>query len=605
MSKSKDVEILECTLRDGSYAIDFKFTSSDTALLTKQISKAGFNWIEIGHGLGIGAAESGKGKMPHNDLQLLRAAKESTDAKIGMFYIPTISSRDNLKEAVDNGLDFVRIGANATEASEAFPEIEYAKSLGLTAGMNFMKSYSVSADEFGNLGKGAVEHGADMVYLVDSVGGMNPQEVESYLNAVRKKCDCDLGYHGHDNLKMAVANTLKAYECGARFLDATIMGIGRGAGNAASEALVCLLEDLGVKTGIDIGLLLNIADTYVWPLIRNLSMYDTKEVAMGFGKMHSSHMPKIRAASQKYRVDEKELIMRMGRIDPVHIDDKTLEDVSKELRDTVNNEESLELISYPGLDDNQDSIELSPDNLDEFIKGVSVTVAKRTAAIPVIEIIYTGNEQQDFISAECLWSSDRIVFSRLFAGNYQLLMETVEKFKDVNFKFLIDPKKLDLDEQTLLQLINALGIERTYTIDSKRLKAAFASNLLSHLGIYSKNKSLLIFGDDKELSEHILSYSSFDQIFIVDPEMQKREGAIFIRDINDWTQLNIKVDLIYLAYSPNIQTMEKLTKIISEEGFILTPHKQYSLSGSKLKPLNLNAAYEGVIHQIQFLESTF
>ncbi|WP_163351367.1 hypothetical protein [Desulfovibrio sp. JC010] len=605
MLNLRDVEILECTLRDGSYAIDFNFTSFDTSLLTKKISNLGFNWIEIGHGLGLGASQSGKGIMPHDDFSLLKAAKSSTEANIGMFYIPALSSHESLKEAVDLGLDFVRIGANATEADEVLPDIAYAKKLGLTVGMNFMKSYSVTAAEYGVMAKNAVDAGADIIYLVDSVGGMTPAEVELYYNETKRRCNCELGFHGHDNLKMAVANTLKAYECGARFLDATIMGIGRGAGNAASEALACLLEEDGVDTGIDVVELLNVADTYVAPLLKNLPMYNTKEVAMGYGKMHSSHMPMIMGASRKYNADEKQLIIKMGKIDPVDIDATRLDEEAARLKDTKNVHQSLDLVSYPGLDGYQDQIFFDRVELDEFVKGISVTAAKRKNALPVLEVVYTGDENDDYVAAECVWDSDNIVLGRITSGGYDALIEAARRFTGMDYSCVVDPGKSRFSESVLQRLIDDLGADRTYTIDLGWMKVLFSSNVLCQMASRLKCRSLVIYGNNKFLVDHLLNTSFFDQIYVVDPEPYHRQGVVPVTAVNDWVQLNMTADLIYIAEPPNRQTLDKLLKATGENGRIINPHNLYEFKpDSRMIHVDLNSAYEGVAHQIKMIADT-
>ena len=135
------VEILECTLRDGSYAVDFKFTESDTAVLASVLERLGFRWIEVGHGVGLGAAKAGKGAMPSSDERLIEVAKRAApNAQIGCFFIPGIGTADQLKSARAAGMDFVRIGYNAPEIEDAFPFLTLAKELGLKVCLNFMKN---------------------------------------------------------------------------------------------------------------------------------------------------------------------------------------------------------------------------------------------------------------------------------------------------------------------------------------------------------------------------------------------------------------------------------------------------------------------------------
>ena len=141
---SNRVEILECTLRDGSYAVDFKFTERDTERVAGALGRLGFRWIEVGHGLGLGASQAGKGAMPTSDERLIETAKAAApDARIGSFFIPGIGTADHLKSARASGLDFVRIGYNAPEIEIAYPYLTLARELGLIPCLNFMKTYGV------------------------------------------------------------------------------------------------------------------------------------------------------------------------------------------------------------------------------------------------------------------------------------------------------------------------------------------------------------------------------------------------------------------------------------------------------------------------------
>jgi isopropylmalate/homocitrate/citramalate synthase len=181
------VEILECTLRDGSYAVDFKFTERDTEVLAGVLAGLGFRWIEVGHGLGLGAAQAGKGAMPASDERLIEAAKRAAPhAMIGSFFIPGIGKKEQLRSARSAGLDFVRIGYNAPEVEEAYPYVEFARELGLIPCLNFMKTYGVTPAEFARRRSWRESKaGAEVIYCVDSAGSMFPEDVRRYMIGAR------------------------------------------------------------------------------------------------------------------------------------------------------------------------------------------------------------------------------------------------------------------------------------------------------------------------------------------------------------------------------------------------------------------------------------
>ncbi|MEQ9200772.1 MAG: hypothetical protein RLN80_12355, partial [Rhodospirillales bacterium] len=183
-SDLKQVQILECTLRDGSYLIDFQFTADDTTRLTRALDKLGMGLIEVGHGVGIAASPS-KGRAAATDVDYVRAARAAAKkARIGMFCIPGIATLDDLKACVDAGLQFVRIGANVDAVAQTEEFISEARKMGLLVFCNFMKSYAMKPEAFASVARISADFGAQCLYVVDSAGGMMPDEVKRYTEAV-------------------------------------------------------------------------------------------------------------------------------------------------------------------------------------------------------------------------------------------------------------------------------------------------------------------------------------------------------------------------------------------------------------------------------------
>ena len=225
------ISILECTIRDGSYLIDYQFTAEDTYIICTGLERAGFKFIEIGHGTGLRSSLAGKGVAAASDEEYLEAARTALSgslAKFGMFFIPVIGRMEDLDMAARHGMGFVRIGTNVTEIDQARQYIEKAKSLEMLVSSNLMKSYAVTIDEFVKLAKKADEFGVDIITVVDSAGGMFPEEVREYVLRLKDVTDKTIGYHGHNNLQLAVANTLEAIRCGATIVDSSLQGLGGG-----------------------------------------------------------------------------------------------------------------------------------------------------------------------------------------------------------------------------------------------------------------------------------------------------------------------------------------------------------------------------------------
>jgi 4-hydroxy 2-oxovalerate aldolase len=311
MLKTLSPTILDCTLRDGSYAINFQFTAADTRIIAGELDAIDVPFIEIGHGVGLGASLNGYGEAAETDLNYLQAAAQTVRrGKFGMFCIPGITKLDDLSMAADQGMGFVRIGTEVQEVEASAPFVERAKKLGLVVMSNFMKSYAISPKAFAQKALLSVSYGSELVYLVDSSGGMTPNEVADYVRAVREVSSIPLGFHGHNNLGLAVANSLCALEEGVTLIDSSLQGLGRSAGNAATEILAVLMRRLGHLPNINYLALMDISEKFVRPLVhrRGISSLD---VICGAAQFHSSYMRIIRKFSSQYGVDPRKLILRL------------------------------------------------------------------------------------------------------------------------------------------------------------------------------------------------------------------------------------------------------------------------------------------------------
>ncbi len=320
--KIKNISILDCTLRDGSYLIDYQFTAEDTYIICLGLMKAGFELIEIGHGTGLGSSEAGKGKAAATDKEYLQAARSALDgsaAKFGMFFIPGIGKIEDLEIAAGYGMSFVRIGTNITEIEQAKPYIEKAKEFGMMVSSNLMKSYAVPIDEFIRRAKMADHFGADIIAVVDSAGGMFPQDVREYVFRLKGITDKQIGFHGHNNLQLAIANTLEAVMAGASVVDSSLQGMGRSAGNAQTEVLAMVLEKLGYSTGIDPYKAMDLGERIIKPMMSKEQGVDDISLVSGIAQFHSSFYRTVYEVAEKYHIDPRRLIVEVSEIDRVHV----------------------------------------------------------------------------------------------------------------------------------------------------------------------------------------------------------------------------------------------------------------------------------------------
>ena len=324
-------DILEVTLRDGSYLIDFQFTAEDTATIAAALESIGFRWIEVGHGLGLNASQSGKGMAAATDEEYMDAAAQALKhAKWGMFFIPGIGREEDIRLAARYGMSFLRVGTNVTEATLAEPYIALAKELGMIVSYNAMKSYAVSPAEFGQVVAQVHMWGADIACLVDSAGSMDPDSVAAYLRAAKAESSSPLGYHGHDNLSLAMANTLRAIEEGAVLVDSSLQGMGRSAGNTVTEVLVAILQRRGALLHIDLKTAMDVGQGLIQPLLGKRGI-DPMAVTGGLAKFHSSFTGKVQGYARKHDIDVRDLIVRLCQEDQVSAPDELLERLSHEL----------------------------------------------------------------------------------------------------------------------------------------------------------------------------------------------------------------------------------------------------------------------------------
>ena len=328
-----DSKILDTTLRDGSYALHFQFSAGDTAALVEELEHAGFDLIEIGHGVGFRGSEKGHGQALETDEgYILAAAGAIKKARFGMFCIPGIAEIDDLTMAAQNGMGFVRIGTDVAKVEEAKPFIERARELGLFVMANFMKSYALEPSQFATKAKMAEKYGAELLYVVDSAGGMLPDDVRDYMRAVKDTSSIPLGFHGHDNLGLAMANSLVALQEGASIVDGSLQGLGRSAGNAPTELLVVVMQKLGILKHINALEVMDLSEKFVRPLVQRRGI-SSLDVVCGQSQFHSSFMNVIARMSGRHRVDPRMLIQALTALDKVNADPELVERLAREIHE--------------------------------------------------------------------------------------------------------------------------------------------------------------------------------------------------------------------------------------------------------------------------------
>ncbi len=326
------VEILDCTIRDGSYVIDNNWTAADIKSITHGLVECGFQYIEVGPGIGLGAHRKNVKSICTDEEYVRFAAEAKQTSKIGVFFIPEIGTLEDIKLFAVWGGDFIRIGADVSKSDVAKKYIEYARELGLEVGFNFMKSYAVSPFELCKRATRIQQYGAQMISLVDSAGGMLPKEVGHYMSLLRESIDVRLGFHGHNNLLLANANSIAAIENGADIIDATLMGMGRGAGNAQTETMLVILKKMGLDTHINPMQAAAISQAYIVPKTNRLKGSDDLQLVMGDALFHDAFLDQITQIAMTHHIDYRTLIMQVSKINKENPSSELMDNIAQNIR---------------------------------------------------------------------------------------------------------------------------------------------------------------------------------------------------------------------------------------------------------------------------------
>jgi len=591
------VEILECTLRDGSYAVDFKFTENDTAILAGVLGRLGFRWIEVGHGVGLGAAQAGKGTMPATDGRLIEIAKHAApNAQIGCFFIPGIGTAEQLRSARAAGLDFVRVGYNATEIEDAYPFVTLAKDLGLKVCLNFMKTYAISPAKFAEKAREGAAAGADVIYCVDSAGSMLPDDVRNYFCAARELCSCKLGFHGHSNLQFAVANSVEAVRHGATFIDSTLYGLGRSAGNVPTEVAVAVFNNLGLDTGIDLFDVMDAAEEFIGPLMAQTQLYDMMSVAMGCSQFHSSFLPKVAAVARHHGVELRRLVVAMGKLDSVNLDEENLNRVAAGLPKAAaaKTREMLTSFSVPGISTHSISTSLSA--VQSLVDGMTVTCAKRRAR-PVLELVASESPSPNLVLADLVLAEGPVVLGRVVYGSFEVLEQVLKMTSNSVPLYLNDKDGGSWAAQWSSSLKKIVGEERILPVHSKRLFASYMEDVVTTAAHHFGDFCLLIYGTPSApLVRHCCE--TFHNI-VVHGELaaEAPTNCWQMTDFSDRMHFDLGIGVALLLCPPDAADATSIDQLLLPDGVVITaghyPRFEMDTPGRSVLRLDPNHAYRG------------
>jgi 4-hydroxy 2-oxovalerate aldolase len=332
MTMERDIWITEVALRDGSHAIAHQYTVEQVEQVAKALGEAGVPYIEVSHGDGLGGSSLQYGLSRTNEMELIEAAvSASGDSKVAVLVLPGIGTIHQMKEAASLGVKMARIGTHVTEADVAAQHISKAKEMGLETVGFLMMSHMAPVEKLVEQAKLMESYGADSVYMFDSAGAMLPHQVKERIRALRQSLQVNIGFHGHNNLSLAMANTLTAIEEGATRIDGSIRCLGAGAGNTQTEVLVAILERMGKHTGIDLYKMMDTAEELIAPLLQAPQEITRDNLVLGYAGVYSSFLLHAQRAAKRFNMDSRDILIELGLRKVVGGQEDMILDVAAEL----------------------------------------------------------------------------------------------------------------------------------------------------------------------------------------------------------------------------------------------------------------------------------
>ena len=326
--------ITDSTLRDGSHALAHRFTPDQAASIARALDRAGVPVIEVSHGDGLGGSSFQYGFSGTYERDLISAAAGAVErAKIAVLLIPGIGLADDLKEVRELGASVARIATHSTEADIAIQHMRTARDLDMEVVGFLMMAHMTDPKTLLAQARIMEDAGAHCVYVVDSAGAMTVHDARARVAELKGglRPETQVGVHAHNNLSLAIANSLGALEEGADQIDGCSRGLGAGAGNCATEVLVAVTERLGYYTGVDTMQAMDVAEDIVRPIMPREQIIDRTTLTLGYAGVYSSFQLHAERAAERFGVDVREILLELGRRRIVGGQEDMIVDVALEL----------------------------------------------------------------------------------------------------------------------------------------------------------------------------------------------------------------------------------------------------------------------------------
>lgn len=315
-SDALDIRITDTSLRDGSHAKRHQFTADDVRSIVAALDGAGMPVIEVTHGDGLGGSSFNYGFSKTDERILMKTAVDTAKrARIAALMLPGLGTKDDIKAAHDLGVSIIRVATHCTEADISIQHFGMSRELGLETVGFLMMAHSQQPEFLAKQARIMADAGCQCVYVVDSAGAMILEDAAVRVEAVVAELgnDAMVGFHGHENLGLSVANSVLALRAGAKQIDGSTRAFGAGAGNTPLEVFAAVCERQGIRTGLDVRKMIDVAEDVVRPVMDGECVKDRLAVMMGYAGVYSSFLKHAYRAAERYNVSGAEILLECGR----------------------------------------------------------------------------------------------------------------------------------------------------------------------------------------------------------------------------------------------------------------------------------------------------
>jgi len=332
--RGKHIRLHDMCLRDGMHPKRHQITLDQMVAIARGLDAAGVPLIEVTHGDGLGGASVNYGFPLHSDEEYLKAVIGAVkNTQVSALLLPGIGTVEHLRLARDLGVSTIRVATHCTEADVSEQHIALARKLGLDTVGFLMMAHMQDPEGLARQGKLMESYGANCIYCTDSAGYMLPDDVAVRIQALRAtlRPETEIGFHGHHNLAMGIANSLAAIEHGAIRIDGSAAGLGAGAGNTPLEVFNAVCQRLGIQTGVDVMQLADVAEDLVVPIMDQPVRVDRDALVLGYAGVYSSFLLFAKRAAATYRVSSADILIEMGHMKTVGGQEDLIEEVAMNL----------------------------------------------------------------------------------------------------------------------------------------------------------------------------------------------------------------------------------------------------------------------------------